>query len=100
MLNHLSFFSNELLQLSVGTLMGALIAGPIADRFGRKWSISGWCVILHVGIIVQISSDAPKWYQVVVGRYIAGLGVGALSLLVPLYQGESAPRQIRGAMVR
>jgi len=40
-----------------------------------------------------------KWYQIVVGRWIAGLGVGALSLLVPMYQSESAPRQIRGALI-
>ncbi|WEW59512.1 hexose transporter hxt5 [Emydomyces testavorans] len=85
--------------LSVGTLIGALTAGPIADRIGRKWSISSWCIILAVGIIVQVSSEAPKWWQIVVGRWVAGLGVGALSLLVPLYQGESAPRHIRGAMV-
>jgi SP family sugar:H+ symporter-like MFS transporter len=43
--------------------MGALIAGPVADRIGRKWSISAWCVILHVGLIVQISAPEPKWYQ-------------------------------------
>lgn len=49
--------------LSIGTLMGALIAGPVADRFGRKWSISGWCVMLHVGLIVQISATEHKWYQ-------------------------------------
>jgi SP family sugar:H+ symporter-like MFS transporter len=30
--------------LSVGTLMGALIGGPVADRIGRKWSISAWCL--------------------------------------------------------
>ncbi|EAS29564.3 sugar porter (SP) family MFS transporter [Coccidioides immitis RS] len=85
--------------LSVGTLMGALIAGPIADRLGRKWSISSWCIVLAVGIIVQVASEAPDWWQVVIGRWIAGLGVGALSLLVPLYQGESAPKHIRGAMI-
>ncbi|KAI1940582.1 hexose transporter hxt5 [Ophidiomyces ophidiicola] len=85
--------------LSVGTLIGALVAGPVADRLGRKWSISSWCVVLTVGIIVQVSSEAPRWWQIVIGRWIAGLGVGALSLLVPLYQGESAPRHIRGAMV-
>lgn len=85
--------------LSVGTLLGALFAGPIANWIGRKWSISAWCVVAHVGIIVQVSSEAPKWWQMVVGRFVTGLGVGALSLLVPLYQGESAPRQIRGAMV-
>ncbi|OJD22453.1 hypothetical protein ACJ73_06198 [Blastomyces percursus] len=85
--------------LSIGTLMGALVAAPIADRVGRKWSMSGWCLILSVGIIVQLTSESPKWYQMVIGRWIAGLGVGALSLLVPLYQGESAPRHIRGAMI-
>lgn len=80
--------------------MGALIAGPVADRVGRKWSIAAWCVMLHIGLIVQISADNHKWYQIVVGRWIAGLGVGALSLLVPMYQSESAPRQIRGALIR
>ncbi|PGH28023.1 hypothetical protein AJ80_00278 [Polytolypa hystricis UAMH7299] len=85
--------------LSVGTLIGALVAAPIADRMGRKWSISGWCCVLTVGIIVQMSAESPKWYQIVVGRWVAGLGVGALSLLVPLYQGESSPRHIRGAMI-
>ncbi|KAL3424911.1 High-affinity fructose transporter ght6-like protein 1 [Phlyctema vagabunda] len=85
--------------LSIGTLMGALIAGPIADRFGRKWSICGWCLALHVGVVVQMTSEHGKWYQIVVGRWIAGLGVGSLSLLVPMYQGESAPRQIRGALI-
>ncbi|OJJ51803.1 hypothetical protein ASPZODRAFT_127938 [Penicilliopsis zonata CBS 506.65] len=35
----------------------------------------------------------------VVGRWVTGLGVGACSLLVPMYQGESAPRHIRGAMI-
>ncbi|EEH41686.2 high-affinity hexose transporter HXT6 [Paracoccidioides lutzii Pb01] len=85
--------------LSIGTLIGSLLAAPLGDRIGRKWSISGWCVVLSVGILVQITSDTPRWYQIVIGRWIAGLGVGALSLLVPLYQGESAPRHIRGAMI-
>jgi len=85
--------------LSIGTLMGALIAGPVADLIGRKWSISAWCLMLHLGLIVQISSAQGKWYQIVIGRWIAGLGVGALSLLVPMYQSESAPKQIRGALI-
>ena len=80
-------------------MIGALFASPIADRFGRKSSITFWCIIHIVGIIVQISTTS-KWYQVAVGRLVAGLGVGALSSLVPMYQSESAPRQIRGAMVR
>ncbi|PLB49121.1 putative MFS monosaccharide transporter [Aspergillus steynii IBT 23096] len=85
--------------LSIGTLIGALIAAPIADRIGRKWSITGWCGILCIGITVQISSPSGNWVQVAMGRWVAGLGVGALSLLVPMYQAESAPRHIRGALV-
>lgn len=79
-------------------MVGALVAAPIADRIGRKFSISFWSVIHMVGIIVQIATDT-KWYQVAVGRLVAGLGVGALSSIVPMYQSESAPRQVRGAMV-
>ncbi|KAB8236918.1 sugar porter family MFS transporter [Aspergillus alliaceus] len=98
------FFSNVrsgliVALLSVGTLIGALVAAPIADRVGRKWSISGWCVILCAGITVQISSPTGKWYQVALGRWVAGLGVGALSLLVPMYQAETGPRHIRGSLV-
>ncbi|KUM58538.1 hypothetical protein ACN42_g8612 [Penicillium freii] len=85
--------------LSIGTLMGALLAGPLTDRIGRKWSIFFWCIILHVGLIIQISSPAGKWYQFMMGRFITGFGVGACSLLVPMYQGEISPRHIRGAMV-
>lgn len=84
--------------LSIGTLFGALIAAPIADWIGRKKSIIFWNVIFSVGIIVQISATY-KWYQIMMGRFVAGLGVGALSLLVPMYQAETAPRHIRGALI-
>ncbi|EAW14999.1 sugar porter family MFS transporter [Aspergillus clavatus NRRL 1] len=85
--------------LSIGTLMGALIAAPIADRLGRKWSVTIWALMVCVGITVQISSPSGHWWQVACGRWVAGLGVGALSLLVPMYQAETGPRHIRGALV-
>ncbi|KAF2845632.1 siderophore iron transporter mirC [Plenodomus tracheiphilus IPT5] len=84
--------------LSIGTLFGALIAAPIADWIGRKMSIIFWCAIFSVGIVVQIAAT-DKWYQIMMGRFVAGLGVGALSLLVPMYQAETAPRHIRGALI-
>jgi SP family sugar:H+ symporter-like MFS transporter len=71
--------------LSIGTLFGALTAAPIADKIGRKKSIIVWCGIFSVGIIVQMTAT-DKWYQIMMGRFVAGLGVGALSLLVPMYQ--------------
>ncbi|KAL2826271.1 general substrate transporter [Aspergillus cavernicola] len=85
--------------LSIGTLIGALVAAPFADRIGRKWSISLWCVLVCIGVTIQIASPSGKWYQVAMGRWVAGLGVGGLSLVVPMYQAESGPRHIRGSLV-
>lgn len=84
--------------LSIGTLIGALIAAPVSDKFGRKYSIIFWNIIFCVGVIVQITTT-DKWYQIVVGRWVAGLGVGGLSVLTPMYQSETAPRYVRGALV-
>lgn len=84
--------------LSIGTLIGALIGGPIADIIGRRPSVIVWCVIFCVGNIVMIAAD-DKWYQVMMGRWVQGLGVGALSLLVPMYMAETGPRHIRGALI-
>jgi SP family sugar:H+ symporter-like MFS transporter len=61
--------------LSIGTLIGALVAAPIADKFGRRYSIVFWNLIFCVGLIVQITTDT-KWYQLALGRWVAGLGVG------------------------
>lgn len=85
--------------LSVGTLIGSLLGAPVADFIGRKWSITVWCVVMIVGLIVQISSPSGNWVQMVVARWVTGLGVGGCSLVVPMYQGESAPRHIRGAII-
>lgn len=84
--------------LSIGTLIGAIVGAPIADFFGRRLAIVWWCIVFCIGVIVQISTST-HWYQIVVGRWVAGLGVGGLSVLTPMYQSETAPRQIRGALV-
>jgi SP family sugar:H+ symporter-like MFS transporter len=84
--------------LSIGTLFGALMGAPVADRIGRRLSICFWSIIVSVGFIIQIAANTA-WYQVMIGRFVSGLGVGALSLLVPMYQAETAPYWIRGALV-
>jgi len=84
--------------LSIGTLIGAIVGAPIANAAGRKLAIVFWCIIFIVGVIVQIATSTT-WYQIAIGRWVAGLGVGGLSVLTPMYQSETAPRQIRGAMV-
>ena len=83
----------------MGTLVGALLSAPVADLLGRKLSMTVWSLVFCVGVIIQISSEYV-WQQVAVGRLVAGFGVGALSVLVPMYQSESGPVHIRGALVR
>jgi len=84
--------------LSIGTLFGALIAGPTADFLGRKKAIVVLNIVFIVGVVIQIATMSA-WYQVAIGRFIAGLGVGGLSVMTPMYQAETAPRQIRGALI-
>ncbi|KAK8081078.1 hypothetical protein PG997_008896 [Apiospora hydei] len=84
--------------LSIGNLMGALVAGPLADRLGRKLPITLACLTYGIGAIVQITSQ-HAWNQVALGRWTGGIGVGALSTFVPLASSESSPTNIRGLVV-
>ncbi|KAJ1023439.1 hypothetical protein NDA16_003056 [Ustilago loliicola] len=84
--------------LSVGTAIGVLIGAPLADKFGRRWAMVVECIVFDIGVIIQVTSFTA-WYQVAIGRLVTGLGVGALSSAVPLYQSETVPRQVRGALV-
>lgn len=42
--------------LELGAFVGAFFAGPISDRYSRKYSISGWCVVFCIGVVVQVSA--------------------------------------------
>ncbi|OCF45135.1 galactose transporter [Kwoniella heveanensis CBS 569] len=84
--------------LELGAMVGALTAGPLADRYSRKYSVSGWCIIFMIGTIVQCAANSSV-ACIYAGRFIAGLGVGALSMLVPMYNAELAPPGIRGSLV-
>lgn len=70
--------------LMIGALVASLIAGKLADSIGRKHSISIWAFTFMAGSLIHIASQMT-WYQVVVGRTIEGLGIGGLSVLVPVY---------------
>lgn len=72
--------------------MGALIGGPIADKFGRKWSIFGWCLVLHVGLIVQMTAPHPKWYQVSIFSFSSPSLSGAEHPNMILRRGEEVPK--------
>jgi sugar porter (SP) family MFS transporter len=84
--------------LSAGTFVGALAQAFTSDKFGRRGSIIIWAGVFTIGVAVQ-TGTTYSITQITVGRFVAGLGVGALSAIVPLYNGETAPKAIRGMML-
>ncbi|KAH8682727.1 general substrate transporter [Xylariales sp. PMI_506] len=84
--------------LPVGCLIGALVAGNIADTLGRRIAISVSALWSCIGIIIEISSQ-NAWYQFAIGRLVTGVSIGSLSVIVPMYQSESSPAIIRGVLV-
>ncbi|ODN84530.1 hypothetical protein L202_00461 [Cryptococcus amylolentus CBS 6039] len=81
--------------LELGALIGAFQAGFVADRFSRKKAIALGSLWFIIGSIIQTASFS--FAQLVVGRFIGGLGVGLLSAVAPMYISEVAPPNIRGA---
>ncbi|KAH8552440.1 general substrate transporter [Umbelopsis sp. PMI_123] len=83
--------------LSAGTFFGALIAGDLADWFGRRFTIIAGCGVFIVGVILQTASASLG--LLAAGRLIAGFGVGFVSAIIVLYMSEIAPKKVRGAIV-
>ncbi|EMD89846.1 hypothetical protein COCC4DRAFT_36303 [Bipolaris maydis ATCC 48331] len=83
--------------LQAGCFLGCFIASWAADRWGRKLALQAAGLITIVGCVIQAvaSGSLAAMY---VGRFIAGLGVGGASMVVPLYISENAPRGIRGGL--
>lgn len=79
-----------------GTVIGALLGAYPADILGRKKSLF-WIAILYF-ISAVGSALAPDVYFLMLFRFIGGLGVGASSVIAPMYIAEIAPREKRGQL--
>ncbi|AAW60320.1 MFS transporter [Gluconobacter oxydans] len=77
-----------------GYFIGALSAGLVADRWGRRsvmmWALACYCV----GSLV--SALCMNWHGFVLARVVAGLGTGAESAIIAPYLSEFVPRRYRG----
>ncbi|MFT7559883.1 MAG: SP family sugar:H+ symporter-like MFS transporter [Flavobacteriales bacterium] len=80
----------------LGCAVGALIAGPIADIFGRRPIMIATAVIFAVSALG--SGIANSSIEFVFYRLLGGLGVGAASVLAPAYIAEVAPASLRGRL--
>ncbi|KAL1311370.1 hypothetical protein AAFC00_001540 [Neodothiora populina] len=83
--------------MSGGSFLGALAAGFLSDRFGRRGALMAASLVWVVGAAIQCSSQNIA--QLIVGRLISGLSVGVTSSQVCVYLAELAPSRIRGRIV-
>src|SRR5690554_232746 len=80
-----------------GTVLGALFGGIPADKYGRKIALI-WIGVLYFVSAVG-SALAPEIISFMFFRFIGGIGVGASSVVAPLYITEIAPAKNRGKLV-
>jgi MFS transporter, SP family, major inositol transporter len=81
----------------LGGMIGAMLGGPLADRSGRRPILLLAGVVFSLGAV--LSALAVSLEMLLVARVVMGVGVGAASVLVPIYIAELAPARVRGALV-
>lgn len=81
----------------IGTVIGSLVAGKPAEKYGRKR------VLQMIGLLYILTSlvtaFTPSWLPFVIFRFLGGIGVGASSVVGPMYISEISPAERRGRLV-
>ncbi|KAF2643033.1 general substrate transporter [Massarina eburnea CBS 473.64] len=85
--------------LELGAWLGTMYSGFLAEILSRKYAILVNVAIFILGVIIQTTSVAAGHNAILAGRFITGMGVGSLSMIVPMYNAEIAPPEVRGALV-
>jgi SP family galactose:H+ symporter-like MFS transporter len=80
-----------------GGLVGTLIAGPLADWYGRRFTIGASSLIFMLGVGCVLL--AHSFATILLARLLLGIGVGIVAVAVPLYVAELVPAKDRGKYV-
>lgn len=83
--------------LALGCIVGCLVAGKLADLYGRKPGLSVAALIFAISSLGM--AFAPSLTFFVFMRFAAGIGVGMASMLSPMYIAEVSPAAVRGRNV-
>ncbi|KAG2273808.1 hypothetical protein Bca4012_046080 [Brassica carinata] len=82
--------------LLAGATVGSFTGGALADKFGRTRTFQLDAIPLAVGAFLCATAQSVQ--TMIVGRLLAGVGIGISSAIVPLYISEISPTEIRGAL--
>jgi sugar porter (SP) family MFS transporter len=83
--------------LALGCMLGCLIAGALAERFGRRPGLMTAAIVFALSSIGMALSGSLTVF--IVMRFAAGIGVGMASMLSPMYIAEISPASVRGRNV-
>ncbi|MFW5706365.1 MAG: sugar porter family MFS transporter [Bacteroidota bacterium] len=83
--------------LILGAILGNIIAGKLADLFGRRKILMTTAVLFTISAV--LSAMAPDIVIFLIARILGGIGVGMAILIAPMYIAEIAPRNLRGTLV-
>lgn len=83
--------------LLLGAIVGAVAAGYLADKLGRKWTKFAAGIVYIVGALgAAFAQNVP---ELVTARFVLGLAVGTASFVAPMYISEVSPPKLRGGLV-
>ncbi|XP_050248228.1 probable polyol transporter 4 [Quercus robur] len=82
--------------LSVVSLFGSLAGGRTSDAIGRKWTMALAAVIFQIGAVIM--TLAPSFEVLMIGRLLAGIGIGFGVMIAPVYIAEISPTIARGSL--
>lgn len=89
--------SNAVSILQGGAFFGCFLIWPFAKILGRRSGLILSSLIFTVGTILQVI-NAHTLGTFYAGRVIAGFGIGAATVLIPMYSAEMSPKEIRGRL--
>jgi AAHS family 4-hydroxybenzoate transporter-like MFS transporter len=92
-----AMFTIAFLWSSIGILTGALSAGPIGDRFGRRPLLLGSLTIF--GVASLLSATAGSLDTLALWRFFTGLGIGGGFSGAAALTGDYAPHRLRATMI-
>ncbi|XP_030239813.1 facilitated trehalose transporter Tret1 [Drosophila navojoa] len=81
--------------IAIGALVAPFIAGPLADRIGRKWVLLSSSVFFVLAFVLNMI--ASQVWILYLSRVIQGCGVGFVMTAQPMYVGEISTDNVRGA---
>jgi len=79
---------------TLGGLVGALLAGPVSTKYGRRFTLRATTVFFILGPVAE--TLAPAIPLLALGRFLSGVGSGAAIVVGPIYVSEISPPESRG----